>query len=278
MNDSAFITKKSLGQHFLTSDIVPEWMCTAADIQAGDKVLEIGPGTGALTSSLLKAGAQVIAVEADSRALTRLKQDFASALTSDALQLHHADVRHGSIDSYIPNNTPYKVVANIPYYLSGYLIRAALTAQQQPQTIVFLIQKEVAKRATAPNASEKKESLLSLATKAYGTPQYIKTVRRGHFAPPPRVDSAILCISDISRDFFTDIDEDLFFSILHIGFGSKRKQLLANLSVYYDRTLLQGIFTERGIDPKVRAEDVPLATWQQLVHSLSTVNPKSIPS
>lgn len=262
-----FEHKKSLGQHFLNSDYVPKKMCDAAGELAGKTVLEIGPGTGALTREILARGAKVIAVEADARAIASLERTFPEAIARGQLTLHHHDARELEPSQFNLENKGYIVISNIPYYLSGQLFRSLLDTNCQPLTLVFLIQKEVAERI----ARDKKESLLSLSVKAFGTPTYICTVKKGHFTPPPKVDSAILAVYDISQDNFNRLDKELFFTILHLGFGQKRKQLLGNLSHTYTRADLERVFSSLHIKTDVRAEDISLPIWISLTLALSTL-------
>ena len=274
-NNTKLSAKKSLGQHFLTSNIVPTWMCNAANIQEGDTVLEIGPGTGVLTKEILSRGATVIALEADPRALDVLKKTFTEEIASGELILYHKDVRNLNLESIGDiSHHSFKVVSNIPYYLSGFLLRVFLESDIQPTIIVYLIQKEVAKRITTNLSRNEKESLLSLSVKAYGNPSYIRTVSRGHFSPPPKVDSAIIAITDITHKKFQEqgIDESLFFKILHLGFGQKRKQLLSNLSKKYSREKLIHIFSTVGIQPTIRAEDVSLEKWLILTKEIAKIS------
>ncbi len=270
-----FAHKKSLGQHFLTSDVVPKWMCDAANLTKGEIVLEIGPGTGILTKEILDRGVKVIALEADARAIAELEQTFNDELTSGQLIVKHTDVRELDL-AQIPElkDHQYKVIANIPYYLSGFLFRNLLEASIQPSDLVFLVQKEVAKRATSSLAKGEKESLLSLSVQVYGTGKFIKSVGRGHFVPPPKVDSGIVAIYDINRDHFNNFNEADFFKLLHLGFGQKRKQLLGNLAKEYPRDKLVHIFSTLEINETIRAEDVPLDKWLELANLLfSTDNP-----
>ncbi len=259
-----FEHKRSLGQNFLTSNVVPNWMVECAQVIEGDTVLEIGPGTGMLTSALLARKASVIAVEADSRAIEELETRFATEIQARQLVIHHGDAREITPQTLGLKDHTFKVVANIPYYLSGFLLRGLLESDIQPSTLTFLIQKELAFRI----ARDKKESLLSLSVKAFGTPRYSRNVGRGHFHPIPKVDSAILTITDITREHFTEIDTKLFFEILHIGLGKKRKQLLANLTEKYPRSSLEEVFFKLSLSPTVRGEDVPLKTWLELVSLL----------
>ncbi|MDB9944375.1 16S rRNA (adenine(1518)-N(6)/adenine(1519)-N(6))-dimethyltransferase RsmA [bacterium] len=253
--------KKSLGQHFLNNEYVPSRMVDAANVSEGDVVLEIGPGTGVLTRELLNRGAHVIALEADERAVEALNESFESEITAKKLVIFHKDVRDGGLGELGLIQHQYKLVANIPYYLSGKLFRTFLESDLQPSHLVFLVQKEVAVRI----ARDEKESLLSLSIKAYGEPLYVQTVKRGNFTPPPKIDSAIISIANISHDRFGEVDESFFFEILHLGFAAKRKQLLGNLSKKFDRGLLTNIFSTLGIHLSTRGEDLPLEKWLKLV-------------
>ena len=259
-----FEHKKSLGQHFLNSDYVPKKMCNAAELERGDIVLEIGPGTGALTKEILVRGARVIALEADLRAIESLNETFAVEIAAGELTIHHHDARSINPTDFGLKHQQYKVVANIPYYISGLLFRTMLETSCQPNTLVFLVQKEVASRI----AKDKKESLLSLSIKCYGNPSYIGTIARGHFTPPPKVDSAIVAVQGISKSAFNNMSETAFFTLLHLGFGQKRKQLLSNLSKSYSRDQLETIFKQIGLTLNIRAEDVSLTNWLSLAEKL----------
>jgi len=272
--------KKSLGQHFLNNARIPKLMADAGGVEPGDIVLEIGPGTGVLTRELLNRGARVVAIEADKRAVESLQNPFKAEIANKKLIILQADIRgfpefpkttlgnSGNPLTFLeklgikPHS--YKVIANIPYYLSGRLFRIFLETPIQPSNLVFLVQKEVGERI----ARDPKESLLSLSIKAFGDPKYIKTVPRGNFTPTPRVDSAIIAVTNISRRHFKDTDEKLFFELIHAGFASKRKQLLGNLIKLYDRNSLTTLFTAHNIPLTIRAEDVSLDTWLLLARTL----------
>jgi 16S rRNA (adenine1518-N6/adenine1519-N6)-dimethyltransferase len=265
-----FQHKKSLGQHFLNSDYVPKQMCDAAGELAGETVLEIGPGTGILTQEILARGAKVIAVEADHRAITSLEGTFTDVIARGQLTLHHHDARTLNPAQFGLVKHNYIVISNIPYYLSGSLFRQLLDTDTQPKTLVFLIQKEVAERI----ARDPKESLLSLSIKIFGDPTYICTVTRGHFTPPPKVDSAIVAIHNISTERFGQLLPATFFTVLHLGFAQKRKQLLGNLTKHYKREELVKIFTLLSLPLDCRAEDLPLGDWLRLSTELTA---QSIP-
>ena len=251
-----------LGQHLLTNSGIAFAVAAAAGIQKGDAVLEIGPGTGMLTRELLALGAQVTAVEKDPPMITALHDTFANELQSGALTLIEGDEREYTPDKIFPKGT-YKVAANIPYYITGELIRECLTAKNQPASAALLVQKEVAERI----AREKKESILSLSVRVYGTPKYVKTVGKGSFNPPPAVDSAILAITHISRKKLEGISEKRFFEIIKAGFAQKRKTLGSNLKKVFGVRVLS-VLNELSISEKIRAEDIALAQWLELAKNI----------
>ena len=261
-----FSAKKSLGQNFLNNPHIPKLMADAGGVVHGDVVVEIGPGTGMLTRELLARGAKVIALEADIRAVEILNELFHDEIMAQRLVISHIDVRRFDIATLGLRPSAYKVVANIPYYLSGMLFRIFLEHPIYPSQLVFLVQKEVAERI----ARDKKESLLSLSVKVFGDPVYIKTIKRGNFSPAPKVDSAIIAVNTISHSRFENIPLDFFFRILHEGFKSKRKQLLGNLCEIYPREKLTEIFDSLSLPLNIRGEDVTLTQWLVLCKVLNT--------
>lgn len=254
-----------LGQHFLNNPVVARSLVEAADVAKGDPVVEIGPGTGALTKELLKTGARVIALEKDPTLVAKLHRTFVQEISINALTLIETDVRDFDPTSYGLEATRYSLAANIPYYITGEIIRQFLTTNTQPRTIALLIQKEVAERIVARNG---KESILSLSVKVYGTPRVVRKVSAGNFTPPPSVESAILAITDISKTAFRDMREDKFFKIVRAGFASKRKVLRSNLARAFGAEHVMRAMSECGVPVNARAEDVPLQAWQALTHAL----------
>lgn len=252
--------KKSLGQNFLMHARIAERIALSAKLPPDAVVFEIGPGTGMLTRELLKLAKRVIALEADDELFEKLRIDFAPEIAEGRLELVHGDIRTFDIEA-LPEG--YALVANIPYYLTGEIFRMFLSAQNQPSAMTLLVQKEVAERI----ARSKKESILSLSVKAYGTPKYEFTVPRGAFNPAPNVDSAVLTIRDISRKNFSTnslesltfqtAQEERFFKILHAGFAHKRKFVRKNLE--------EDGLSAGDIPEKARAEDLPLSAWLALL-------------
>lgn len=257
--------KKSLGQNFLTSKSAVQAAIHAAELTETSVVLEIGPGKGFLTEDLLATGATVYAIEKDDDLTVYLKEKFITYISASKLILIHGDASmlleetmreiHGTHGSY-------SVVANIPYNITGLLIRTLLTTKFQAQTIVLMVQYEVAKRAVA---QDKKESLLSLSIKCYSNPKLLKRVPAGSFSPAPKVDSALLLLTEVSRKVFINTAiETSFFEVIHIGFAHKRKTLLGNLRHAKPKTDWLPIFTRIGIPEKVRSEDVTLLQFVSL--------------
>jgi 16S rRNA (adenine1518-N6/adenine1519-N6)-dimethyltransferase len=265
--------KKSLGQHFLTSQGALLAIITASNIGKNDTILEIGPGKGVLTRKLLDTAGRVIAVEKDSSLVLELQKTFQSEIMNQTLTLIEGDILDFDISTL---NTPYKLVANIPYYITGEIIRKFLTTENKPKTLTLLVQKEVAERIVAKDG---KESVLSLSVKFFGTPTYIQTVKKGSFNPPPKVDSAILKIEikskDEKRNTKDEKTEEKFFEMIKAGFKSKRKKLISNLSPLYDKGALSRAFEELGWSENVRAEDISPDQWTNLLSLMTRLNEES---
>ncbi len=257
--------KKSLGQNFLRSNKALRQIVESAAIVRGETVLEIGPGEGVLTESLMFAGAHVIAIEKDDRLIPILEEKFAKEIAEERLTLIHGDALAIPFKDLRLRSGEFKVVANIPYYITGLLLPMILGGSVQPSRAVVLVQKEVAVRIVA---RDNKESILSMSVKAYGTPRLVDTVPAGAFVPAPSVDSAILEVSNISKRFFTEapaISESDFFSTLKLGFAHKRKLLRANLA------LTDAQLESIQLPIKSRAEDITLTDWKNLTHISSQI-------
>jgi 16S rRNA (adenine1518-N6/adenine1519-N6)-dimethyltransferase len=225
-------TKKSLGQHFLSNTQILKSMADAAEISSGDTIVEVGPGEGTLTRVLGANDAHIVAIEKDHRLIAPLKTSFADQKN---ITIVEADVMNVSPDgdtfiALVPKN--YKIVANIPYYITGRFLKMFLEARHQPLSMTLMVQREIAERIVAKNH---KESILSLSIKTYGTPSIIRTVPRGAFSPPPSVDSAIIHIANISDVWFrhNKIQPADFFALIKKAFGQKRKTLRASIGKTY---------------------------------------------
>lgn len=256
--------KKSLGQHFLTSTAAVHHMVTASQTQKGDVVLEIGPGKGVLTRTLLETGAHVIVVEKDDRMIPLLSETFSDKIEGGQLTLIHGDILETDI-SLITQNRPYKVIANIPYYITGEILRLFLEHEHRPTSMTLLVQKEVAERIIA---KDKKESILSLSVKVFGTPSLVSIVKRGSFFPIPNVDSAIIKIEIGDRRYEIQ-DKNTFFTIVKVGFSHKRKILISNLKELYAKDTLSRVFAKLSLPEDVRGEDLDISTWINLVTELT---------
>src|SRR6185503_21066903 len=209
------IMGQRLGQHFLKNAAVARALVDACHIQKNERILEIGPGTGALTRELLRTGGNVLAVEKDEALVAQLHATFADDIREGKLNVVEADVREVTPEGLDLEAGKYVLAANIPYYITGEILRQFLSASAQPRVAALLIQKEVAQRITA-----RKESILSLSVKAYGNPRIERHVPAGNFSPPPDVDSAILVVENISRrNFKNGTHEENFFRIVKSGFA-----------------------------------------------------------
>lgn len=255
-----------LGQHFLTGTWAAHALAGSVHASPGETILEIGPGKGALTRELLATGGHVLAIEKDELLAKGLLETFAGEIASGALRVVPADIRDFAPAEYGLAAEEYVLAANIPYYITGEILRQFLETASPPRAMALLIQKEVADRIIARNG---KESILSLSVKAYGRPSIIAKVSRGNFSPPPSVDSAILLVEDISKKFFDGFEEKMFFKVVKSGFASKRKFLANNLSVVFEKDAVLHALEMCGLSIKVRAEDVSLLKWGVLARELS---------
>ncbi len=277
--------KKSLGQNFLKSNLALNNIIKAGEISKEDLILEIGPGKGALTAKLLEVAGQVIAVEKDRELFIILAEKFKKEIGNRKLILIQDNILNFNMEQSVlerilgrsdgdgqrkflaknfrgkSENTlrNYKLIANIPYNITGAILKRFLTTIHQPTSMVLMVQHEVAKRIVA---NDKKESLLSISVKAYGKPKIIMKVPARYFSPAPKVDSAVISIKNISRNIFKEnkIEEEKFWQIVKIGFAHKRKKLSGNLK----SIIPQGGLSSAEFGNK-RAEDLSLKNWIALV-------------
>jgi len=244
-----------LGQHFLKSEGIVNQIIKASELTKKDVVLEIGPGRGVLTKELIKKTEKVVAIEKDKKLFDFLQEKFKDTKN---LELVHGDIlkiEHWKlIENYKLKIENFKVVANIPYYITSRFLRNFLESEKQPNLIVLMIQKEVAERIVAqpPHMSK-----LSVSVQAYGKPKIIEKVPKKYFSPRPKIDSAIIKIEKISKEFFSKdkLDEQKFFEMLQKGFSHKRKMLKNNLKISED------ILNQCDLSEKIRAQELSLKDW-----------------
>jgi 16S rRNA (adenine1518-N6/adenine1519-N6)-dimethyltransferase len=250
---------KSLGQNFLLDETALQHVIDAANITSQDVVLEIGPGLGSLTRYLAVIAHTVVAVEVDS--------DLIPVLNQVVTQYPNVHVIQGDILSLDPvqlvSQSPYLVVANIPYYITSALIRHLLEASLPPRRLVLTIQQEVAKRICALPGDM---SVLALSVQVYGHPEIIAHIPAGAFYPPPKVDSAVIRINLFSSPLIPSDELDVFFKLIKAGFSQKRKTLRNSLAggLRLSPPVVEGLLHNANIDPMRRAETLSLPEWHKL--------------
>jgi 16S rRNA (adenine1518-N6/adenine1519-N6)-dimethyltransferase len=262
-----FKPKKRLGQHFLIDEAVLERILSAAELSHGDIVVEVGPGLGILTEELAKWGLKIIAVELDSKLVDMLRKRLAHF---PDVKIIHADILEVSPQQLLQNNLTaseldqgYKVIANLPYYITSPILRHFLEAQLQPAEMVVMVQKEVGEAiAAAPG----KMSLLSVRTQFYSKPTIMSYVPAASFCPPPKVDSVILRLDIYPQPPIEVSDVASFFDIVMHGFSSPRKQLRNSLAQSLEMPPKQValLLGKAGIEAKRRAETLSLEEWREL--------------
>jgi 16S rRNA (adenine1518-N6/adenine1519-N6)-dimethyltransferase len=249
------IPKKSLGQHWLRDLTTLEAIAAAADIRKSDTVLEVGPGLGTLTEVLLQQAKEVIAVELDSQLAQELRKNPAVNL-----QVVEQDILKMELPQLPPN---YKVVANIPYYLTSNLIRVLTESPNKPKNIVLLVQKEVAERVAARPG---KMSILAVSAQLHYEAELGVKVAAEMFTPPPKVDSQVIVLKRRPKPRFDKLDEQLFFQVVKAGFSEKRKMLRGSLSggLRISKDDADRLLHDADISGTLRAEALSLAQWHRL--------------
>lgn len=280
--------KRSLGQNFLIDAGHLDRIVAAADLAPTDTVLEIGPGLGTLTSRLAAQAGHVVAVELDNRLIELLSADFAG---QPHVQIVHGDIleldpptllaryvpeidraetkARDKVENTVENTVEYKVVANLPYYITSVVLRHLLEATPPPSLAVVMVQKEVAERICATPGDL---SLLAVSVQFYAVPRIVQRVPAGAFYPAPKVDSAVLRLEVRPQPAVASVSPAEFFRVVRAGFGQKRKQLANSLSAGLElpKSLVQEALIQAGIDPTRRAETLRLDQWGELARLLVT--------
>jgi len=252
---------KGLGQYFLQDPLALEEIVSAAEIQATDSVLEIGPGLGSLTRYLAVSAEMVIAVELDEKLIPPLKNVLSPYQN---VQIIHGDILKLAPRTLIAKND-YLVVANIPYYITSAVIRHLLEGEPKPRRIVLTIQEEVARRICAGPGDL---SLLALSVQVYGKPRIAAHIPSEAFFPAPKVGSAVLVVDMYPSPRIEEDSLNSFFSLVKAGFSQKRKTLRNSLSagLRISPTAAAELLRRVNIDPQRRAETLSLSEWSELTH------------
>jgi 16S rRNA (adenine1518-N6/adenine1519-N6)-dimethyltransferase len=256
--------RKSLSQNFLTDPAALDAIVEAAELAAGDRVVEIGPGLGVLTRRLLAAGASVLAVELDSRLAEYLRRELYGVggfelIEADALSLHPREMFPGE---------PFKVVANIPYHITSPLLHAFLEGERAPELTVLLVQLEVAERVAAPPG---RMSYLSVFVQNVAGAEVVARVPAAAFEPAPDVDSAVLRLRRREAPVVPVGDaREPFYRVVQAGFRQRRKQVHNGLTreLPVDREVVEAALEACGIDPERRPQTLTVAEWACLAADL----------
>lgn len=254
--------KKSLGQNFLNNLDTLQKIVEAGELNESDEIIEVGPGHGVLTEALSPKVKSVMAIELDQELIPKLKEKFKYRRN---ITLIHAD----ALTHELPE-TPYKLIANIPYYITSPLLNHFLKdqpAHRRPTHIVLLVQKEVAEKILEPVG---KRSVLALQVQLFGKPSILATVPASHFTPKPKVDSAILRIDMYPEALAKDDELKKVFQLIHIGFHQRRKKLMKNLKSLngVNEEKLKNAFATLGLNPNARAQELSIEQWLGLKNIL----------
>ena len=281
LKQSGLWAKKSLGQNFLVDKKVLLKIIESAELKKSDTVIEIGPGIGTLTQELIKHAGKIIAVEKDDELARKLNvncqlshvenieilnQDILN-FDLDSLEVPMRQSRSGSRHGIVGTKN-YKLVSNIPYNITSKILEKFLTAENKPELIVLLVQKEVAERICAKPGET---SVLSISVQFYGQPEIVQIVKSSSFFPEPKVDSAILKINlKPQTSNLKNMEKDLF-KIVKVGFHARRKTLINNLMIgtNLDKKTLSDILKKMRLLETVRAQELSVEEWIKLTGLLN---------
>lgn len=252
---------EKLGQNFLINQDIAKKIVESADLGADDLVLEIGPGKGILTEELVKKAGKIVAVEIDEKLVYFLKNKF---IHQENIQLIFGNILKISLKKILRGEAPkYKIVANLPYYITSPVIRLFLEAEFPPSEMILMVQKEVAERITAKPGHM---SMLAVSVQYYAKPEILFNVGKENFEPVPEVESAVIRISRITKPDKTRIKTNGFFRVVRAGFCAKRKTLANNLanSFHLDKKIVEEKLRMAGISPTARAQELSVEDWKSL--------------
>lgn len=248
---------KSLGQHWLHNHDVLAHIADCAELTPDDTVLEIGPGLGTLTSELLRQAGRVITVEFDPELARKLPGQF----PGKDLTVFNEDILSFDL-SQLPSG--YKVVANVPYYITSKIVQKLMTADNKPSIAVLLVQKEVAERIAAEPGDM---SILAISAQVYAEASLGDIVPATLFTPPPKVDSQVVILKTRKTPLVKPEDEKAFFRVVKAGFSAKRKKLRSSLAggLAISKQEAEELLQKAEISPDARAEDLSIDHWLRLV-------------
>ena len=257
--------KKGLGQSFLVDVLQIKKIIQSAEIKKDDTVLEVGPGPGTLTHFLLHQARRVIAIEKDKKLAEFLKTEFSNYKN---LEVISGDVLKINLAKLELKPRGYKIVANLPFYLTNYFLRRMLEEKIKPSEMTLVIQKEVAERIIA---KRNKESILSLSVKMYGEAKLVDVILPKAFYPTPEVTTAIIKIKLLKKPRLGAEDREFLFKLIKAGFSTKRRQLKNSLAggLGIDAKEAEKVLNKAKIDPRVRAEDLRFDDWVSIMKNIN---------
>ena len=254
----ALQNNKSLGQHWLKDRDILAGIADDAELNEDDFVLEIGPGLGTLTSEIFRRAGRVLAVEFDAELARKLPGQF----PGKQLEVVNEDILQFDL-SKLPAG--YKVVANVPYYITSKIIEKLMTAENKPSTVVILVQKEVAERVAAGPGDM---SILAVSAQVYAKARLGIEAPKEYFTPPPKVDSQVVVLETRDEPLVRAADERLFFRVVKAGFSAKRKKLRSSISagLALDKQATDELLQAANVNPDDRAEDLSIDDWLRVMN------------
>ena len=271
-------SRPKLGQHFLVDSSANTRIVEALGDISESTVLEIGPGRGALTSALAKRARRLIAIEIDRVLAAQLRMNFSQEANVEIIEGDILAIDFDTLFGPKPGSTrpgmnhqpePVRVVGNLPYFITSDILLRLFEFGQYFETIVLMVQREVADRlAAAPGGSD--YGLLSATAQLYTRVEKLFTLPPGAFSPPPKVDSTVVRLRMASKIDSLQVPEAEFINFLKLAFGQKRKTLSNNLKSRYEAKVLRAAFEKAGVKPAVRAEALSLEKTAALFRELSS--------